>query len=91
MTNSYAELEFDSQQWPVIRRFDELRTGMDRILAMWALGLDTTAKCVLDEFLEDDPHTIMYLYWLEDSLRRTKMSKAGLRIMIKFETNEKVK
>ena len=91
MTNSYAELEFDSQQWPVIRRFDELRTGMDRILAMWALGLDTTAKFVLDEFLEDDPHTTMYLYWLEDSLRRTKMSKAGLRIMIKFETNEKVK
>ena len=83
-----TDAEFDAQSWPVIRRFDELRTSMDRILIVWALGLDVTAKCVIDEFLEDDPHTIMYLYWLEDSLRQSKTASAGIRVMIKFITND---
>lgn len=54
------------QETPVVRDFYELRQSIDVALLMNTLtGREQIINFTTDEFLADDPHTIMYLAWVE--------------------------
>ena len=56
-----------SPKTPIIRDFREL-TGYERLLALATLGASIKIQFIVDEFLQHDPHTQMYLAWLEDAV-----------------------
>lgn len=57
-----------TQQTPVVRDFRELQY-LERSLVMAYMGLAIDAKFIIDEFLQHDPHTQMFLAWLEDTVK----------------------
>lgn len=80
---------FDNPQtWPVIRNFRELKHDLDRTLAFWAIGIDMTVAFIIDDFLADDPDTVMYLWWLRDSLSQTTEVVAELQVRCDIITME---
>lgn len=55
-----------NQQTPIVRDFYELRHGINVALLMHTLtGREQLINFTIDEFLAEDPHTIMYLAWVE--------------------------
>jgi hypothetical protein len=50
---------------PTLHSFAEIQIAVDRVLLFGVLGRASELQFVVDEFLKDDPHTIMLLTWME--------------------------
>ena len=50
---------------PVVRDFRELKHGIEWFMTMLMIGGLPSLDLSIDEFLSEDPHTIMLLTWFE--------------------------
>lgn len=57
-----------NQQTPVVRDFKEFHF-LERIQALAWFGNSIKIQFIVDEFLQHDPHTQMYLMWLENTTK----------------------
>lgn len=57
------------QQIPIIRDFSEL-PYIERTLALAHIGVAMDICFLIDEFLQHDPHTQMFIAWLEDTVEK---------------------
>lgn len=67
---------------PIIRDFREL-IYIERSLALATLGASIKIQFIVDEFLQHDPHTQMYLAWLEDAVWRDIRRGVDITLEIK--------
>ena len=74
-------MSFDAQT-PVVRDFNEIK-NLERHLAMAWLGVAVDICFIVDEFLQHDPRTQMFIAWLEDTVKEDMQLGSCITLEIK--------
>ena len=61
----------------VVRDFGELKQGIEWFMTMLMIGGLPSLDFRIDEFLSQDPHTIMLLTWFESAMAEIHPETAG--------------